>query len=314
MTNSIALMRQQRIIKKAPDGLYIPIEQLHLVDGWDGTYDKIELLDACHDLAKRLILDEATRTLRDFTAILEPIKVWPRDPSGVWVVKGHRTVRTYHLLQGLGFKLPAIRIIPFEGTAVQRNVNMNSDKEFDELDTLAQAVLVLDMVDRHGMTVAEISRDLDKKRQVIEQLLQLARAPEALHEEVRLGHIRAFTALHALKLFGNNAAQVVAKLFERNAGKRVMPKHLNEESGREAASSQPPCGIDALLERVPVSGGAPTAEAVDLLQRYREGEELLGDMPLSLSVRDLNALVTALASTATAPEPRKTRKPPKGEK
>lgn len=298
MTNSITLMRQQRIIEKTPDGLYIGIEHLHLAEGWDSSYDKETLWDACLDLAKRLILDETTKTLRDFAPILKPIQVWPREQGGVWVVKGHCTVRTYHLLRDLGFKLPAIRIIPFEGTAVQRNVNMNSDKEFDELDSLAQADLVLAMVERHGMTVAEISRDVDQKRQVIEQLLQLGRAPAALHDEVRQGHIAAFTAIKALKLFGDDAAKVVAKLFKRNGGKRVMPKHLNEESGRTVASSQPPRGIDALLQQVPVVGDAPAAEAVELLQRFREGEDLLGDMPVALSVRDLNSLVTALASTA----------------
>lgn len=315
LINSITLMRQRSIIEKTPDGLYIAVEHLHLVEGWDSGYDKIELLDACHDLAKRLILDEEARTLRDFTAILEPIQVYPRDPEGVWVVKGHRHVRTYLLLQGLGFKLPAIRIIPFKGTAVQRNVNMNSDKDFDQLEVLEQAIRVLDMVDRQSMTVAEIARDLNVKRQVIEQLLQLARAPGDLHEQVRLGHIRPFTAIQAIKLFDDKAAQVIARLYAENGGKRVLPRHLKDASGEGRASSAVPRmqGLDSILGLTPVADDGQAAEAAELLQRFRKGEDLLGDLPVQLNVRALNALLSAaLASKATPAPTRAAGKPRKG--
>lgn len=305
--NSFRKMLESKLIRRTDKGMFIPLAEIHLREGWNARFETAALIDSFHEMARFLILDEEQKILKDLNNLMPQVEVIPRPEGGVWVVEGHRRIRTYRLLENLGYKLPLIGIKPFEGNEAQRKARIiNSNKQL-ELSPLEKAYLLLDMADNDNQSNSEIAALTGMTRQQVEQLIKLARAPKELQEQVQEGIIAAGTAVKALYNFGDETPAVVARIYQEGGGKKVLPKAINSERELRAAASKPakpatpsvPKGLATdLLDSASRLTDELTPESLELIERYRAGEDLLGDMPVTLTVRSINALVATTRHVA----------------
>ncbi|APQ14622.1 hypothetical protein BJP27_24560 (plasmid) [Pseudomonas oryzihabitans] len=304
MSKSLKKLLQCTAVVDGPNGPLIPLRELHLPDGWATSRHNNDLVESFQEIAQRLILDESQRLLRDINELMPPIEVVPRKEGGVWVCEGELIVRAYRLLTNLGYKLPLIRIKPYEGTDVQRKAPHSATIPSLDVTPLDKARLLLEQAERESLTIEDLVQRTGMKRQQVDQLLRLARSPLALQNLVEKGAVAAGTAIKALFYFKDETPRVIAAIHRRT-GKKVLPKDILRE--RERAAAAAPALEDESSDDLMVSAKRLaeelTPEERELMQRFSAGEDMLGDMPVQLTVRQLFALVSG-ASKADDKKPK----------
>lgn len=292
--NTIASMLSAKMIKRTDKGMFIALANIHIDQGFNKRRECQRLEDSIDELVEFLIDREAEargeKKLKDLSQYLPQIEAYPHPESGIIVVEGHRRTRALRKLEAMGYEIPMVPFKPFVGTPLERKARIATSNSQLELEPLDLADLYMDFQDNDGLTPDEIAKLVNKTRQHVEQMLKLGRAGEAVHAQIEAGLIAPGTAVGIIRQHGENAAAEIQRQHEeaKKQGKAKVTsstiKKAKVPSVPKALATDMAAAASRLAQEVP-------EDVLALVERYRRGEHALGDQPVSVSIRALNALL-----------------------
>ncbi len=292
MTVTINQLLEQKVIKRGDKGLSIKLQDLHIRPGFNPRIDTRRLREE--------IQAKARFTAENGIENMPQLKVVPREEGGVWVVEGHgRTESTQLAIDTLGAKDKLqskdghvwMPIKPFIGDAVDLHLETLNSHTFplEPIEVMTKLKELADGVDGCApLTPADIAKRTRFTRQYIDQLLGLAnKGSDEIHEMVRRGEVTADIASSMVRQLGDEAPAVLKEeLAKAKAqGKKKITK------GTILGKSLPRAVVDDLTSRVKSVVDNIPQSTLDILDQYRAEKITDGDTPVTLSVRELLALV-----------------------
>lgn len=305
-TNTISAMLKSSMVKRTDKGMFIALPNIHIDPSFNKRRETDKLKESIRRLANFLIdrkkEAEGIKQLKDLAEYLPQLEAYPRqeEGGGVIVVEGHRRTRALQLLASEGYPIPMVPFKPFTGTEAERRSRIGTSNTQEHLDPLETADLYKDMRDIDGLTQDAIAIDQNVTRQHVEAMLVIADAPEEVKSQIADGMIAANVALPLIRQHGERAAEVIRTQFDEALaqGKSKVTGGTIKKAKAKAASSAPalvlprPLVVDMAAAAARVARDVP-ADVDALVRRYRAGEHELGDTPVPVTIRSLNALLVA---------------------
>lgn len=302
--NTIASMLSAKQIKRTDKGMFATLPNLRIDPGFNKRREGPALDASIRRLADFLIdrVAEAKgeKKLKDLSEYLPQLECYPfqGEGGGLVIVEGHRRLRSLLLLQSEGYPIEWVPFRPFSGTEAERRSRIGTSNTQEHLAPLETADLYKDMRDLDGKTQDEIAIDQNVTRQHVEAMLVLADAPPEVKTLIDDGMIAANVALPLIRQHGESAAQVIREQFDEALaqGKSkvtggTMKKARAKAAGNVAVLPRP-LMVDMAAAAQRVAREVP-ADVDALVLRYRAGEHGLGDTPVPVTIRSLNALLVA---------------------
>ena len=147
-----------------------------------------------------------------------PLLVRVADNGDVIVVEGHCRRRGALLAISRGSVLPLLACEQFNGNDVERVQVMIRSADGLKLKPFQQAIGIL-RLHRKNLSNSEIAASLGRTPQNVEQLLRLATANHDVHVLVQSGKVEAYTAIEAIRKYGEKAGEYLQGLFENAQAK-----------------------------------------------------------------------------------------------
>jgi ParB family chromosome partitioning protein len=304
--NTIAAMLKSGMIKRTDKGMFISHKNIHI----DPTFNKRragpKLTASIRRLADFLIdrVAEAKgeKKLKDLSEHMPQIEAYPHpdQDGGIVPVEGHRRTLSLYLLESEGYPIPMVPFKPFTGSEVQRKARIATSNTQEPLEPLELGDLYKDMRDSDGLTPDQIAAEVSMTRQHVEAMLVIADAPEEVKDMIGDGIIAANVALPILRQHGDAAAEVIrqehAEAQAQGKSKVTGGTIKKAKAKANAASAAPvlprPLLVDMATAAARVAREVPS-DVDALVLRYRNGEHGLGDTPVPVTIRSLNALLVA---------------------
>lgn len=290
MAVTINQLIEQKVIKRGDRGLSIKLEDIHVRPGFNIRRDTPRLQEELKAKA-RFTKDNGIENMPQ-------LKVEPREEGGVWLVEGHGRTESTHMALAMGADdLKAkdgnvwMPIKPFIGDTIDRHLEMLNSHTFP-LEPIEVALKLKELSEGlegcEPLTVPDIVRRTRYTRQYVDQMLKLAREGDAeVHEMVRRGEASADIASTAVRTHGGDAAKKLKEELEKAKaqGKTKITK------GTMQGKALPRAVVDDITSRVKVVVDSISPENRDILDQYRSEKIKDGNTPVTLSVRELLALV-----------------------
>lgn len=230
--------------------------------------------------------------------VLTPLTVRLKDEK-VWLVDGHCRLDAIRLLIEEGADIETVPCIPEQRAAndADRTVSLLTRNGGKPLEPLEKAAVFKRLTDVFGWPIEKVASQAALTTKQVENILDLAAAPEAIKEMVERGEVSATTAVRTLRQEGEaGATQTLTKAVEaaKAAGKsKATPKAI-------AATKTPPQPKPKPAQApAPVAPKAPEPEP-------EEPEE-----PEAPEPEQANEAEEPEASEAEAPEPEAPASEPK---
>jgi len=141
-----------------------------------------------------------------------PLLLRVADNGDIFVVEGHCRRRGALLAITRGHDIPFLNADQFNGNDLERIEVMMTSSEGLKLKPLAQAFGIL-RLHRMGQSNDAIADRLHRSAANVEQLLKLATANHDVHHLVREGKVEAYTAIDALRKYGEQTGEYLAGLL-----------------------------------------------------------------------------------------------------
>lgn len=292
MTVTINQLLEQKVIKRGDKGLSIKLEDLHIRPGFNPRLNTQRLRDE--------IEAKARFTAENGIENMPQLKVIPRDEGGVWVVEGHGRTESTHLAvdtMGAKAKLKAkdghvwMPIKPFIGDAADLHLETLNSHTFplEPIEVMTKLKELADGVDGCvPLTPAQLVKKTRFTRQYIDQMLKLANeGTDEVHDMVRRGEVTADIASTVVRQLGADApAALKDELAKAQAqGKKKITK------GSMLGKGLPRNVVEDITARVKGVVNNIPKQTRDILDQYRASTITDGDTPVTMSVRELLALV-----------------------
>lgn len=289
MAATINQLIEQKVIKRGDRGLMIKIQDIHIRDGFNIRIDTPRLQEEIQAKA-RFTRDNGMENMPQ-------LKVEPREEGGVWLVEGHGRTESTRIAINEGAKLQGkdgevwMPIKPFIGDNVDRHLEMLNSHTFP-LEPIEVALKLKELSEGlegcEPLTAPDIVRRTRYTRQYVDQMLKLAREGDSeVHGMVRRGEVSADLASTAVRTHGDEAA---TKLKEELTKAKAQGK-TKITKGTMQGKALPRTVVEDLTSRVKsVVDSIPQASR-DILDQYRAEKITDGDTPVTMSVRELLALV-----------------------
>lgn len=304
LTNTISAMLKSGMIKRTDKGMFIALVNIHIDPAFNKRRETDKLKESIRRLANFLIdrkkEAEGIKQLKDLSEHLPQLEAYPRqeEGNGIIIVEGHRRTRALLLLASEGYPIPMVPFKPFTGTEAERRSRIGTSNTQEHLDPLETADLYKDMRDIDGLTQDAIAIDQNVTRQHVEAMLVIADASPETKAMIADGMIAANVALPLIRQHGEGAAEVIRAQFDEALaqGKSKVTGGTIKKAKAKAAIAAPvlprPLVVDMAAAAARVARDVP-ADVDALVQRYRAGEHALGDTPVPVTIRSLNALLVA---------------------
>lgn len=241
MANSFKQMIKAKLISRTDSGMFIPLNSIHVKDGFNKRDD---------DERTRLADDELFQFLMNGGAV-PPIEVVPRDEGGVWVVEGHRRRRCYERCRQAGKPIVRIHIIPFVGNDIERLARVMTSNNQLPLTTLEQAAVVKELV-AFNLTRQEIAQLVNKSLPTIENLITLSTANHDVQQSVKTGEVSVGVAVERVRTHGENAGAVLqqdkaaaAAVGKKKVTRSVIAPEISMKKARRLVELISLAGVDA---------------------------------------------------------------------
>lgn len=292
MTVTINKLLEDKVIKRGDKGLSIKLQDLHIKPGFNPRRDTQRLREE--------IEAKARFTAENGIENMPQLKVTPREEGGVWVVEGHgRTESTHLAVNTLGAKAKLAQkdghiwmpIKPFIGDAVDLHLETLNSHTFplEPIEVMTKLKELADGVDGCApLTPAQLVTKTRFTRQYVDQMLKLANeGTTEIHDMVRRGEVTADIASSMVRQLGDEAPAVLKEeLAKAKAqGKKKITK------GTILGKGLPRAVVDDITSRVKSVVESIPKASLDILEQYRAEKITDGDTPVTMSVRELLALV-----------------------
>lgn len=286
-TNSFRQMISAGIIKRSDNGMFIKLEHLHIKPDFNKRTDGERLDEA----------NEETYLYAKSGGKFPALEVKARDEGGVWVVEGHRRTKVFNRLdaEGLFPRVPSkddpkvtdawVAISQFTGNDVDSVARIWTSNNQLDLTMYEQAMVVKEL-DGFNLSPIEIAAKVSKKRQHIDFLLIIVRAPHAVQMLIKSGQVSADVAVEIVRKHGDKAVDILnaevekaeaqgkAKVTKGTVIGRALPRSVIED-------------MTGLVKRVVKDLPLETKAT---LEKYRAGEITDANQMVTVSVRDLLGL------------------------
>lgn len=222
MAKSFRDLRNEGVIKRTDNGMFISIDDIHVKPGFNKRNDDERTREADNDLFNFLMSGGS----------VPPLEVIPRDEGGVWIVEGHRRHRCYARCREAGKPVDRIHIIQFMGDDKERLARIMTSNNQLSLTELEQAAVVKELAAVFNQTIAEIAALVHKSEPTVRNLLTLAGANHDVKQKVKDGEVATSVAVARVKEFGEKAGEVLEqdKANAAAAGKsKVTPRMIAPE-------------------------------------------------------------------------------------
>lgn len=302
--NTIAAMLSSKMIKRTDKGMFIDLENIHIDPTFNKRREGPKLTDSIRRLADFLIDRTAEargeKKLKDLSEYMPQIEAYPHpdENGGIIPVEGHRRTRALQLLESEGYPIPKVPFKPFTGTEAERRSRIGTSNTQEHLTPLETADLYKDMRDLDGKTQDEIAADQNVTRQHVEAMLVIADSSEEVKAMIDDGMIAANVALPLIRQHGERAAEFIREQFDEALaqGKSKVTGGTIKKAKAKATNAAPvlprPLVVDMAAAAARVAREV-SADVDALVLRYRNGEHALGDTPVPVTIRSLNALLVA---------------------
>lgn len=309
--NNIAAMLSSKMIKRTDKGMFIDLKNIHIDPKFNKRREGPKLTESIRRLANFLIDRNAEalgeKKLKDLSEYMPQIEAYPHPDKdgGIIPVEGHRRTRALQLLESEGYPIPKVPFKPFTGTEAERRSRIGTSNTQEHLEPLETADLYKDMRDLDGKTQDEIAIDQNVTRQHVEAMLVIADTSDEVKAMIDDGMIAANVALPLIRQHGERAAEFIRLQFDEALaqGKSKVTGGTIKKAKANTASAAPvlprPLVVDMAAAAARVAREVPP-DVDDLVKRYRAGEHSLGDTPVPLTIRTLNALLVAAGLIAEA--------------
>lgn len=289
MAVTIAQLTEKKVIRRGDKGLIIKLQDIHIRPGFNARIPGPRLEEE--------IRAKAQFTIDNGMKNMPQLKVEPREEGGVWLVDGHGRTESTHLAIAMGADLRAkdgevwMPITPFIGDAVARRLELLNSHTFplEQIEVMAQIKLLSDGEEGcPPLTPAEIVKKTRFTRQYVDQMLKLANdGDEEVHDMVRRGEVTADIASTVVRKLGDDAAVALkGELAKAQAqGKKKVTK------GTMLGKPLPRAVVEDITNHVKAVVESISPESRDILEQYRSEKITDGDTPVTMSVRELLALV-----------------------
>lgn len=302
--NTIAAMLSSKMIKRTDKGMFIDLKNIHIDPSFNKRREGPRLAESIRRLANFLI-DRAAeakgeKKLKDLSEYMPQIEAYPHpdQDGGIIPVEGHRRTRALQLLESEGYPIPKVPFKPFLGTEAERRSRIGTSNTQEHLTPLETADLYKDMRDLDGKTQDEIAVDQNVTRQHVEAMLVIADSADEVKAMIDDGMIAANVALPLIRQHGERAAEFIREQFDEALaqGKSKVTGGTIKKAKAKATNAAPvlprPLVVDMAAAAARVAREVP-ADVDALVLRYRNGEHALGDTPVPVTIRSLNALLVA---------------------
>ncbi|EPU1133130.1 chromosome partitioning protein ParB [Klebsiella oxytoca] len=218
MANSFKQMFKEGVIKR-PDGrMLIRLDDIHIIDGFNPRdYNSAECKEADEGLFQHLMAGGSVPAL----------EVKALDPSGVWIVEGHRRYRCYQRLRDSGQPVEWISIVQFKGSDIEAQAHVMKSNNQLALSPLEKATN-LKRLAAFNLSLGEIANLVGLSVPTVEKLLALSEADHAVQQKVKNNEVSVDVALSRIEEFGGRAAEVLEqdKAVAAAAGRKKVTRSV----------------------------------------------------------------------------------------
>lgn len=218
MAKSFRDLRNEGIVKRTDNGMFIDLDNIHIKPGFNKRIDNERTREADEDLFQFLMKGGS----------VPPLEVIPRDEGGVWIVEGHRRHRCYARCRDAGKPVNRIHIVQFVGDDKERLARIMTSNNQLSLSELEQAAVVKELASAFNQTVAEIAALVHKSEPTVRNLLTLAGANHDVKQMVKDGEVAPSVAVARVREFGEEAGEVLEqdKANAAAAGKTKVTRRM----------------------------------------------------------------------------------------